>query len=72
MKSQGFGTRFDQFTPNQISDTRARDSGPGPFLHYQSRYCESCQKYVPFKRHPGQRSTVCKGWKCQDCRRKPV
>lgn len=70
MNSLGFGSRFDRFTPNQITDTRARTSGGGLYLNYQSRYCETCQRYVPFKRQPGKKSTVCKGWKCSDCRSK--
>jgi hypothetical protein len=70
MRDPGFGTRFDRFTPNQISDTRARTSGDGLFLPYQTRFCEGCRKNVPFKRRPGQRSTACKGWKCSTCRRK--
>lgn len=70
MNSQGFGSRFDRFTPNQITDTRTRASGGGVFLSYQTRFCEGCQRYVPLKRHPRKKSTVCKGWMCSDCRRK--
>lgn len=65
----GFGTRFDRFTPNQVTDTRARVSGDGLFLNYQSRFCETCQRYVPYKRTPTKKSTSRKGWKCTDCRR---
>jgi hypothetical protein len=68
-KSKGCGTRFDRFSPNQITDTRARDErGSAMHVRYNHRFCETCQRYIPYRVKPGTRSNARKGWKCSDCR----
>lgn len=60
MRSEGTSSQYDRLIPGQISG----------HIQYQHRYCETCQRYVPFKRHPRKKSTVCRGWRCSTCRRK--
>lgn len=72
-KHNGFGARYDRFTASQVTDEKAtRCGGPGVFLPYQHRYCETCKRYVPYRRKAHVPSTSRKGWKCKDCRTQEV
>lgn len=64
----GFGTRFDSGTPNQINDERIKpyvnfDFPPVP--QSNRRFCESCKSYVDVASNPKKKF---KGWKCNKCK----
>lgn len=62
---KGFGTRFDELTPNQID--RERDKSSSTYylsfdhVHQNVSFCEGCKSLKP------KPKKLVKGWRCKEC-----
>lgn len=56
-------------TEAQVTNLISRPSGI-KFSGYQKRFCETCQRLLPYSLQKALKNPAKKGWKCDDCRAK--
>lgn len=65
-QGNGNGTRYDVGSGDWLDNERNKARGPGVYLSFGKRFCETCQQVKP----KGIRKAV-KGWKCDECLKAP-